>query len=59
MDHTMTVKKTRIFPASRHEVFLRLQKLSTLQKIAWPYASFTPVNGQDDTTWTPGAVSSY
>ena len=59
MSHTMTVIKTSIFPAGRHEVFQKLQKLSTLQKIALPYATFTPVDGQVDTTWKPGSISSY
>ena len=59
MNHTMTIRKTSTFPADRHEVFRRLQKLSTLQKVAWPYASFIPVNEQSDSTWKPGITSSY
>lgn len=48
---SMTVKRTSAFPASRHDVFLRLQKLETLQKVAWPYATFTPVDGNKDSVW--------
>ncbi|WP_196810205.1 hypothetical protein [Butyrivibrio sp. WCD3002] len=39
----MIVIKTSIFPASKEEVFNKLQKLKLLQYIAWPYATFTPV----------------
>ena len=39
----MIVIKTSIFPASKDEVFNKLQKLKLLQYIAWPYATFTPV----------------
>lgn len=54
-----TVKKTSVFPAGRHEVFYRLQKLSTLQDVAWPYATFTPTDGTEDMTWESGVTSSY
>ena len=40
-----TVKKTSIFPASKKKVFSRLLKLKTLQYIAYPYATFTPMDG--------------
>ena len=46
------VEKTSVFPASRGEVFRHLQRLSTLQEIAWPYATFTPVYTRDS---APGA----
>ena len=39
----MIVRKSSIFPASREEIFARLQRLETLQYIAAPYATFTPV----------------
>ena len=55
---TMTVRKPSVCPASRHEVFVRLQKLSTLQEIARPYASFEPVGNKGDLTWEPGGTSS-
>lgn len=54
----MIIRKTSVFPASRKEVFTKLQQLKTLQYIAWPYASFQPV-GQVTDTWTAGQTSSY
>ena len=48
------VTKTSIFPASKSEVYERIQELSTLQHIAFPYASFKPLNGSDDLIWKPG-----
>ena len=42
-----TVKKTSIFPASKKKVFSRLLKLKTLQYVAYPYATFTPMHGTD------------
>ena len=54
----MIVQKTSVFPADRDAVFQRLQKLETLQFIAWPYAAFEPVEGAA-TQWTVGSVSSY
>ena len=55
----MIVRKSSIFPASREEVFTRLQRLETLQYIAAPYATFAPVENSSDFTWKAGAVSSY
>ena len=55
----MTIRKTSVFPASKNEVFKRLQKLETLQKIAYPYATFTPVNGKKNIVWKAGETSSY
>lgn len=43
----MTVRKTSVFPAAEKEIFKRLQKLKTLQYIAYPLAAFTPVDGND------------
>lgn len=56
---SMTIKRTSAFPASRHDVFLKLQKLETLQKVAWPYATFTPVDGNLDSVWEAGKIYSY
>ena len=55
----MIVRKTSIFPAERTEVFARLQRLETLQFIAAPYASFTPVEESADFKWREGSVSAY
>ena len=53
-----TVKKTSIFPASKNEIFKRLLELKTLQYIAYPYATFTPVDGTNDMSWVVGSTSS-
>ena len=50
-----TVKKTSVFPAPREEVFQEIQKLSTLQYIASPYATFTPVEAEQDLVWSEGS----
>lgn len=50
----MTVYKESTFPASKREIFIKLQRLETLQYIARPYATFTPVNAEDDMIWKPG-----
>lgn len=55
----ITVRKTSIFPASEKEVFKRLQRLKTLQYIAYPMATFTPVNGNNRLVWKEGTTSSY
>lgn len=55
----MIVRRTSIFPAQRQEVFSRLQRLETLQYVAAPYASFTPVDGQESAAWQTGSTSSY
>lgn len=55
----MIVRKTSIFPAERSDVFVRLQRLETLQIIAAPYASFTPADSRAENMWRVGGVSSY
>ena len=55
----MIVRRTSLLPAARQEVFSRLQKLETLQYIAAPYATFTPVDGKIENTWQEGNTSSY
>lgn len=54
-----TVTKTSIFPAPREVVFGKLQQLETLQYIAAPYATFTPVDANAPLVWKVGASSSY
>jgi len=54
-----TVKKTSIFPASKKKVFSRLLKLKTLQYIAYPYATFTPMDGADSMSWEVGSTSRF
>ena len=55
----MIVRKTSVFPAPRDEVLSRLQRLETLQYIAAPYATFTPVSEAADFKWKAGASSEY
>ena len=54
----MIVIKTSLFPASKDEVFNKLQKLKLLQYIAWPYATFTPV-GEKISVWRAGTSSAF
>lgn len=56
---TKTVERTSVFPAECHEVFKKLQRLDTLQEVAWPYATFSPADGVTRGTWEEGATSSY
>ena len=53
------VKKTSIFPASKEKVFAKLSKLRTLQYIAYPYATFTPLDGTDNMSWEVGSTSRF
>ena len=55
----MIVRRTSLFPAPRQEVFSRLQRVETLQYIAAPYATFTPVDGQKSAAWQIGSTTSY
>ena len=48
------VQKTSRFPASREEVFAKLQKLSTLQYIAKPFAYFYPAEKSRSLIWREG-----
>ena len=55
----MIVRRTSLLPAPRQKVFSLLQRLETLQYIAAPYATFTPVYRQDNAVWQIGSTSSY
>ena len=55
----MVVRKSSVFPAPREDVYTHLQRLETLQYIAAPYATFMPVENNNDFSWREGAVSSY
>ncbi|WP_036574609.1 hypothetical protein [Olsenella uli] len=52
---TRTVEKTSVFPSSRKAVFQKLQQLSTLQQVAYPYATFESVDGKGEMEWEAGA----
>ena len=49
-----TVKKTSIFHADREKIWDYLQLMQTLQYIAFPFAVFKPVNGDDNFKWKEG-----
>ena len=55
----MIVRKTSLFPACQEEVFTTLQRLETLQYIAFSYASFVPVDGNAEMVWQVGSTSSF
>lgn len=46
-----TVVKTSVFPASKEVVFALLKELQTLRHVASPYATFSPLRGDDTMTW--------
>ena len=54
-----TVRKSSVFSVSVEEVFARLQKLKTLQYIAYPYATFEAVNGEEELIWKKDNVFSF
>ncbi len=54
-----TVIKTSVFPATEQEVFEKLKAIQTLQYIAAPYATFTPVNASEEFVWQAGKTFSF
>lgn len=54
-----TVVKTSIFKATRKEMFEKLQEIKTLQHIAYPYATFEPVECDGNLLWKEGEVFSF
>ena len=50
-----TITVSSCFPAASHEVWEKLQKISTLQYIATPYATFKPI-GDVPPVWTEGGT---
>ncbi len=53
------ISKTSVFPANKKEIFMRLQKLETLQFVAAPYASFIPVDEKQPIEWKEGSSFSF
>lgn len=45
------VIKTSLFPASKEVIFNRLKELKTLQYVAAPLATFSPLNGDESMVW--------
>lgn len=58
-DAVKTIKKTSVFPASKSVIFLELQKLETLQKIAFPYATFKPIDPNSSKVWQAGQTFEF
>lgn len=50
----LKVIRTSVFPASAETVFARLKELSTLQKVAFPWASFIPLQTGQQIQWQTG-----
>lgn len=55
----MTVKRSSVFPAPEEVIFGKLQKLETLQYIAYPYAIFIPMDETDELIWEEGSSNSF
>ena len=55
----MTVRMSSLFQAPVGKVFDKLQRSETLQYIAYPYATFEPVNGEEELIWKKDIVSSF
>ncbi len=53
---TKTIAVTTLLQAGKSEVFRRLQKLETLQYIAAPYATFIPLESNQDIEWEEGST---
>lgn len=51
---TRVVTVTSVFPAPKDTVFRLLQSFDTLSKIAFPYITFTPVDGRKGFLWKEG-----
>lgn len=51
-----TVMKTSVLNVTRKELFEKLQEIKTLQYIAYPYATFEPVEHNNDLLWEEGKV---
>lgn len=58
MKQSKTVQITSILPALPHDIWQKLQRLDTLQYIAAPYATFTPLQNEGP-VWQVGATSRF
>ena len=54
-----TVIKTSIFPSSKDTVFRLLRELNTLQYVAAPLATFSPLSGAEDMVWEKNSDFSF
>lgn len=55
----MTVRKTSVFLAFEKEIFKRLQRLKMSQYVAYPMATYTPVNWNTKLIWKEWTTFSY
>ncbi len=55
----MTVRKSSFFQAPVEKIFDKLQRLETLQYIAYPYATFEPVDGKQELIWEKDTIFSF
>ncbi len=51
---SMTVRESKIFPASKDKVYEILKNFDILKKITYPYISFEPINNSEDLEWKVG-----
>ncbi len=51
---SMTVRESKIFPASKDKVFEILKNFDILKQITYPYISFEPINNSEDLEWKVG-----
>ncbi|WP_099203981.1 hypothetical protein [Scatolibacter rhodanostii] len=56
---TRTLKKSCILPSTQENIFNKLQSIKTLQYIAFPYATFSPVDVPDNLEWKAGQVFTF
>ena len=54
MTRTKTVSVSSIFPATPEQIWERIARVETLQYIAAPYATFTPVDESKTLIWQEG-----
>lgn len=50
------LSETSLFPAPKDKIWSKLQEIKTLQYIAAPYATFTPLENNADFIWREGEV---
>ena len=59
MTRTKTVAVTSVFPVSPDEIWERLTRVETLQYIAAPFASFSPLAPDKEMVWREGETSQF
>jgi ligand-binding SRPBCC domain-containing protein len=59
LKRTKTVTVTSVFSAPPDEIWERLTRVETLQYIAAPFASFSPVDPDKEMVWREGETSQF